>query len=194
MKYIVGLPFDFEDFTIEKLDVLSDEEKFLIADTNDRAVMYETTKGFLQALNGEFIDTENLVWYEIEVKREWEKTPNDLYGKLVSIERDSKEKIVELFKTHNITSLNTSEYMNELGFDYVDISIYDRKMDCTFYEPLSMVTYDDNGLHLFYNGEDSGECYDVRTTDWLNVYSLVYDILKAYDNNEITELITTYVE
>ena len=47
MKYIVGLPFDFDDFTIEKLDELTDEEKFLIADTNDRAVMYETTKGFL---------------------------------------------------------------------------------------------------------------------------------------------------
>jgi hypothetical protein len=66
MKYIVGLPFDFEDFTIEKLDQMSDEEKFLIADTNDDAVMYNSTRDFLQALNGDYVDTENLVWYEIE--------------------------------------------------------------------------------------------------------------------------------
>jgi len=67
MKYIVGLPFDFDEFTIEKLDELTDEEKFQIADTNYSAVIYETTKGFLQALNGDFVDTENLVWYEVEV-------------------------------------------------------------------------------------------------------------------------------
>lgn len=78
MKYIVGLPFDFDDFTIEKLDSLSDEEKFLIADTNDGAQMFKTTKGFLQALNDEYVDTENLVWYEIEINEE-SNEPNEFF-------------------------------------------------------------------------------------------------------------------
>ena len=194
MKYIVGLPFDFDEFTIEKLDELSDDEKFLIADTNDRAVMYESANGFLQALNGDYVDTENLVWYEIEVKREWENTPNDIYGKFVQIGVESKKGILELMQKHNVKSLNTSVYMHELGFDYVDISVYDRKMDCMFFEPISFISLDEkNEIHIFYNGEDSGECYDVRITDWMNIYSLVFDIFKAVDNNE-EELFTEQEE
>lgn len=68
MKYIVGLPFDFDEFSIEKLNTLSDEDKFLIADTNESACMFKTTISFLTAINNDNVDTENLVFYEIEVK------------------------------------------------------------------------------------------------------------------------------
>lgn len=188
MKYIVGLPFDFEEFTIEKLDALTDEEKFLIADTNDRAVIYETTKGFLQALNGDFVDTENLVWYEINIASDI--TPNDIYTRFVQMAMDSKNGIIKLMKEHNVSSLNTSVYMHEYGFDYIDVSVYDRKMDCMFFEPVSFVSLDEeNKVHIFYNGELDGECYDIRSVDWMNVYSLVYDIFKAVDNKEV-ELFT----
>lgn len=189
MKYIVGLPFDFDDFTIEKLDALTDEEKFLIADTNDRAVMYETTKGFLQALNGEYVDTENLVWYEIEVNTE----PNDLYETQFKAGETAKNEIIRLMQKHNVSTLNTSVYMHEYGFDYVDISVYDRKMDCMFFEPVSFITLENGNLHIFYNGETDGECYDMRNTDWMNVYSLVFDIFKAVDKNEV-ELFTEQEE
>lgn len=67
MKYIVGLPFDFDEFTIEKLNTLSDKDKFLIADTNESACMFETTISFLTAINNHNVDTEKLVFYEIEV-------------------------------------------------------------------------------------------------------------------------------
>ena len=189
MKYIVGLPFDFEDFTIEKLDELTDEEKFLIADTNDGAVMYETTKGFLQALNGEYVDTENLVWYEIEVNTE----PNDLYETQFKAGETAKNEIIRLMQKHNVSTLNTSVYMHEYGFDYVDVSVYDRKMDCMFFEPVSFIKLENGYLRIFYNGETDGECYDMRNTDWMNVYSLVFDIFKAVDKNEV-ELFTEQEE
>ena len=113
MKYIVGLPFDFDDFTIEKLDAFTDEEKFLIADTNDGAVIYESAKGFLSALNGEFVDTENLVWYEIDVNT----TPNDLFALCGKAGLIAKNEIIRLMQKHNVSTLNTSVYMHEYGFD-----------------------------------------------------------------------------
>jgi hypothetical protein len=81
--------------------------------------------------------------------------------------------------------------MFDYNYDYTDISVYDRKMDCIFYEPISSVTLDENdNVHLFYNGEESGECYEPTTTDWLNVFSLVYEILKDVNAN-LVELHTT---
>jgi hypothetical protein len=67
MKLIVGLPFDCEDYTIEYLDNLTDGEKYLYAMSTPDADSFETTQAFLYALNGGFVDTENLVWYEIEI-------------------------------------------------------------------------------------------------------------------------------
>lgn len=67
MKLIVGLPFDCEDYTIEYLDNLTDGEKYLYAMSTPDANSFETTKEFLEALNRGFVDTENLVWYEIEI-------------------------------------------------------------------------------------------------------------------------------
>lgn len=67
MKYIVGLPFDTEDFYFDKLNSLSDEEKFLIADTNESACLFDSTKDFLKALNNDKVDTENLMFFEIEL-------------------------------------------------------------------------------------------------------------------------------
>ena len=189
MKYIVGLPFDFEEFTIEKLDALTDEEKFLIADTNDSAKMYNNTKDFLQALNGDYVDTENLVWYEIEVNVE----PNDLYTTQIEAREIARNEIIRLMKKHNVSSLNTSIYMTEYGYDYVDISVYDRKMDCMFFEPVSFIKLENDKLRIFYNGETDGESYDMRSSDWMNVYSLVFEIFKAVDNNNV-ELFTEQEE
>lgn len=67
MKLIVGLPFDFEEYTIEHLDELTDTEKYHLANECRRAEIYENTKAFLYALNAEFVDIVNLVWYEIEI-------------------------------------------------------------------------------------------------------------------------------
>jgi hypothetical protein len=181
MKYIVGLPFDFEDFTIEKLDALTDEEKFLIADTNSSAVMYNSTKDYLQALNGDYVDTENLVWYEIEVN----VTPNELFGNFREIGDIARLGIAKLMQKHNVSTLNTKIYMDEYGFDYTDISVYDRKMDGMFFEPISFIQLENDTPRLFYDGETSGEYYDSLTTDWLNVYSLVYDIFNEVDKNNV---------
>jgi hypothetical protein len=90
---------------------------------------------------------------------------------------------------HNVSTLNTSVYMHEYGFDYVDVSVYDRKMDCMFFEPVSFIQLENGYLRIFYNGETDGECYEMRNTDWMNVYSLVFDIFKAVDKNEV-ELFT----
>lgn len=185
MKYIVGLPFDFDDFTIEKLDSLSDEEKFLIADTNDGAQMFKTTKDFLQAINDEYVDNETLIWYEIEINEE----PNELFEICDKAGEKAKERIINLMQKHNVSSLNTAIYMHEYGFDYIDISVYVRKMDAMFFEPVSFITLENDNLRIFYNGETDGECYDMRNTDWMNVYSLVFDIFKAIDNKDV-ELFT----
>jgi hypothetical protein len=75
--------------------------------------------------------------------------------------------------------------MYDYGYEFVDISVYHRKMDAMFYEPVSMVTLDEDGLHLFYDGEESGECYDPSVIDMMNVYSLVYDIFEDVDNGKM---------
>ena len=110
------------------------------------------------------------------------KTPNELFEMFAVIATEAKCGITDLMMKHNVTTLNTAEAMYDYGFDFVDISVYDRKMDAMFYEPISSVVLDDTGLHLFYNGETDGECYEPTTTDWMNVYSLVYDIFTAIDN------------
>lgn len=113
------------------------------------------------------------------------KTPNEIFEMFATIAKESKENIIALMREHNINSLNTFTYMNDYGFDYVDISVYDRKLDGTFYEPITQIVLDEEGIHLFYDGESSGECYEPTTTDWANVYSLVYDIFLAVDKGEI---------
>lgn len=113
MKYIVGLPFDFDDFTIEKLNTLSDEEKFLIADTNVSAVMYNSTKDFLQALNGDYVDTENLVWYEIEVENRLDKP-----FPITSVCRDDLE--CRGFNTDNITDDQMERLAGKMCDDYLE--------------------------------------------------------------------------
>ena len=117
------------------------------------------------------------------------QTPNELFEQLAKLATDSKCGITDLMMKHNVATLNTEVYMTEYGFDYIDISVYDRKIDAMFYEPVNRVVLDDAGLHLFYNGETSGECYEPTTIDWMNVYSLVYDIFTAVDN-DVVELFT----
>lgn len=110
------------------------------------------------------------------------KTPNELFGIVAECGRTAKANIIKLMKDHNVTSINTKVYIMDYGFDYIDISVYDRKMDAMFYDMVSMVTLDKKDeVHLFYEGEGSGECYDPTTTDWMNVYSLIYDIFDNVD-------------
>ena len=113
------------------------------------------------------------------------RTPNELFTAFNEIRRDATQGIIELMKSHEVNSLNTKTYMYDYGYDYVDISVYHRKLDCMFYEPVSMVTVDEDGLHLFYDGEESGECYDPSVVDMMNVYSLIYDIFEDVDNGTI---------
>ena len=111
-------------------------------------------------------------------------TPTELFGTYDEIGTTAKQNIVELMKSHNVSAINTLVYMYDYEYDYIDISVYNRKMDCMFYEPISSVTLDENdNVHLFYNGEESGECYEPTTIDWLNVFSLVYEILKDVNAN-----------
>ena len=114
------------------------------------------------------------------------KTPNELFGTFIELGKTAQEGILKLMKDHNVTSINTKVYIMDYDFDYVDISVYDRKMDAMFYDMLSMVTIDEKDeIHLFYEGEDSGECYDPSITDWMNVYSLIYDIFDEVDRAEV---------
>ena len=113
------------------------------------------------------------------------KTPNDPFATFSELGTTSRQNIIELMKSHEVKSLNIKTYIFDYEYDYVDISVYHRRMDCMFYEPVSMVTLDEDGLHLFYDGEESGECYEPTTTDWLNVYSLVYDIFEDVDNDKM---------
>ena len=113
------------------------------------------------------------------------RTPNELFTAFNNIKIDATQGIIELMKSHGVNSLNTKTYMYDYGYEFVDISVYHRKMDAMFYEPVSMVTLDEEGLHLFYDGEESGECYEPSVTDMMNVYSLVYDIFEDVDNDKI---------
>lgn len=113
------------------------------------------------------------------------RTPNELFTAFDEIRRDANQGIIELMKSHEVNSLNTKTYMYDYGYEFVDISVYHRKMDAMFYEPVSMVTLDEDGLHLFYDGEENGECYEPSVIDMMNVYSLVYDIFEDVDNNKI---------
>ena len=117
------------------------------------------------------------------------KTPNELFETFEQLATDAKCGITDLMLKHNISSLNTHAYIYEHNFDLIDVGVYERHMDAMFYEPVSSVILDNEGLHIFYSGESSGECYDPTITDWLNVYSLVFDILSAVDAGEV-ELIT----
>lgn len=113
------------------------------------------------------------------------KTPNDLFATFSELGTTSRQNIIELMKSHEVNSLNTKRYMFDYGYDYVDISVYHRKMDCMFYEPISMVTLDKEGLHIFYDGEESGESYDTSVVDMMNVYSLIYNIFEDVDKGMV---------
>ena len=113
------------------------------------------------------------------------KTPYDLFATF-DLGATARQNIIDLMKSHCIKSLNTKVYMYDYEYDLVDVSVYDRKMDCVFYEPIAMITLDDqDNIHIYYDGEESGECYEPSTTDWMNVYSLVYDIFADVDNGEM---------
>ena len=113
------------------------------------------------------------------------KTPYDLFATF-DLGATARQNIIDLMKSHCIKSLNTKVYMYDYEYDLVDVSVYDRKMDCVFYEPIAMITLDDqDNIHIYYDGEESGECYEPSTTDWMNVYSLVYEIFKDVDKGEI---------
>ena len=114
------------------------------------------------------------------------KTPNDLFATFSELGDTARQNIIELMKSHEVNSLNTKRYMYDYGYEFVDVSVYNRKIDCMFYEPIAMVTLDEqDNIHILYDGEESGECYEPTTTDWLNVYSLVYDIFDDVDNDKI---------
>lgn len=114
------------------------------------------------------------------------KTPNELFDTYAELGTTAKQNIVELMKSHNVKDINTLVYMYDYGYDYTDISVYNRKMDCMFYEPISKVTLDENDyIHLYYSGEESGECYEPTILDWMNVYSLLYDIFQNVDEHRI---------
>ena len=114
------------------------------------------------------------------------ETPYDLFATFAELGNTAKQNIVDLMKSHNIKSLNTKVYMYDYEYDLVDVGVYDRKMDCVFYEPIAMLTLDEqDNIHIHYDGEDSGECYEPSTTDWMNVFALVYDIFEDVDNGKI---------
>ena len=58
------------------------------------------------------------------------KTPNELFEMFAVIATEAKCGITDLMMKHNVTTLNTAEAMYDYGFDFVDISVYDRKNGC----------------------------------------------------------------
>ena len=114
------------------------------------------------------------------------KTPYDLFATFAELGKIARQNIVDLMKSHGVKSLNTNVYMYDYEYDIVDVGVYNRKMDCVFYEPIAMITLDEqDNIHIHYNGEESGECDEPAPTDLMNVYSLVYDIFNDVDNGEI---------
>lgn len=114
------------------------------------------------------------------------KTPYDLFATFAELGNTARQNIVDLMKSHSVKSLNTKVYMYDYEYDIVSVGVYDRKIDCVFYHPIAMITLDEqNNIHIHYDGEESGECYEPATDDWLNIYSLVYDIFESVDNGEI---------
>ena len=114
------------------------------------------------------------------------KTPNDLFATFSELGTTARQNIIDLMKSHEVNSLNTKTYMYDYGYDFVDVSVYNRKMDAMFYEPIAMVTLDEqDNIHILYDGEESGECYEPTTTDWLNIYSLVYVIFEDVDKGMV---------
>ena len=114
------------------------------------------------------------------------KTPNDLFTTFSELGTTARQNIIELMKSNEVNSLNTKTYMYDYGYDFVDVSVYNRKMDAMFYEPIAMVTLDEqDNIHILYDGEESGECYEPTTTDWLNIYSLVYVIFEDVDKGMV---------
>lgn len=114
------------------------------------------------------------------------KIPNELFVTFAELGNTARHNIVELMTSHCIKSLNTKIYMYDYGYDLLDVSVYNIKMDCMFYEPIAMLTLDEqDNIHVYYEGEESGECYEPTTTDWLNIYSLVYDIFEDVDKGKI---------
>lgn len=114
------------------------------------------------------------------------KTPNDLFTTFSELGTTARQNIIELMKLNEVNSLNTKTYMYDYGYDFVDVSVYNRKMDAMFYEPIAMVTLDEqDNIHILYDGEESGECYEPTTTDWLNIYSLVYVIFEDVDKGMV---------
>ena len=118
------------------------------------------------------------------------KTPYDLFATFAELGNTARQNIVDLMKSHSIKSLNAKVYMYDYEYELVDVGVYDRKADCVFYQPIAMITLDDqDNIHIHYDGEESGECYEPSTTDLMNVYSLVYSIFEDVDKGEI-ELFT----
>jgi hypothetical protein len=118
------------------------------------------------------------------------KTPYDLFATFAELGNTARQNIIDLMKSHGVKSLNTNIYIYYYEFELVDVGVYNRKMDCMFYEPITMITLDEqDNIHIHYDGEESGECDEPTTTDWMNVYSLVYDIFENVDKGEI-ELFT----
>lgn len=117
------------------------------------------------------------------------KTPFDLFATFAELGDTARQNIVALMKSHSIKSLNTKVYMYYCDYEYdiVDVGVYDRKADCVFYEPITMLTLDEqDNIHIHYDREDAlNECYEPTTTDWLNIYSLVYDIFIDVDSGKI---------
>lgn len=116
------------------------------------------------------------------------KTPYDLFATFAELGNTARQNIIDLMKSHGVKSLNTNVYMYDYEYDLVDVSVYNRKADCMFYEPIAMITLDEqDNIHI--HGGESGDRYEPMTTDWMNIYSLVYDIFNDVDKGEI-ELFT----
>ena len=66
MKVIVGLPIEIDGINH---DAMSDEEKYEYAmkRENHECKVFHSTQTFLDMLNADQVDTENILFYEIEI-------------------------------------------------------------------------------------------------------------------------------
>lgn len=77
MKLILGLPTS--EHSIETLNGMSDEEKYMYGLSRPDALSYETINEFLEDINEQSVDVDSLVWFEIEL---------EVYSDFLNYDRD----------------------------------------------------------------------------------------------------------
>lgn len=104
---------------------------------------------------------------------------NDLYGMLSDVKVSAENGIRKCLTEMGINSLNLAHHIREGDYDIPYANVYDRHIECEYYEPISYVELGEKDIDVHYGGEISG----ITTTDELlvmnvlDLYTTIVDIL-----------------